>query len=157
MNKKTAFRSLLNSLVILSVLVVTFLLPSSALAAPACSGNGCNYQDPYAMRCAGSGASYGVVATKNIYDAGTNRYLGYVQLWWSYTCKTNWSRTVATVSNSSIETYVISGNNSDWEHNWNGGNELHSMMFYAPTTKSQACGAISGDGYSSNDVCTVWK
>jgi hypothetical protein len=109
------------------------------------------------MRCAGSGASYGVVATKEIYDLYTHADLGYIQLWWSYTCKTNWARTVAwhTDSDSGVFATVISGNTTyeSWAY---GATEVHSTMVYAPTTLSQAHGEIDNGNYFS-DAYTVWK
>lgn len=68
-------------------------------ASPSCTGDGCDGFDPYATRCAGSGASYRVVASVpvvNIFDAR----VGYLQLWYSDTCGTNWSRYVCTVNAS---------------------------------------------------------
>lgn len=72
-------------------------------ASPACAGDGCDGFDPYATRCAGSGASYRVVDSVPAEDIFAAR-VGYLQLWYSDTCGTNWSRYVCTVSASNCPT-----------------------------------------------------
>jgi uncharacterized protein DUF2690 len=66
---------------------------------PSCSGEGCNGSDPYATRCAGNGTSYRVVDSVPVVNIFFDK-VGYVQLWYSDTCGTNWSRFLCTVSTS---------------------------------------------------------
>ena len=62
---------------------------------PLCSGTGCNGSNPYTTLCAGQWwDSWGVLMTTPIKD-NNNRVGGYIQLWWSDTCQTNWTRLVA--------------------------------------------------------------
>jgi hypothetical protein len=79
------------------------VLPA-ALAAT-CSGTSCDGQDPYSTGCAGPGASYYVVETTSLINDSTgvasNSY-GYVQLWWSNTCDTNWTRMVVNVGGGTL-------------------------------------------------------
>lgn len=93
---------------LLLVLGSSFALPHHASAAtlhvqmtasPSCSGDGCDGFDPYATRCAGSGASYRVVDSVPVVNIFFAK-VGYVQLWYSDTCGTNWSRFLCTVSTS---------------------------------------------------------
>ena len=64
-------------------------------ASPSCSGNGCNGRDPYATGCAGGWASWGVVDSVPVYNWQRAK-VGYLQLWYSWTCGTNWSRFLCT-------------------------------------------------------------
>ncbi len=59
-----------------------------------CAGEQCNGTDPYTTGCAGSAASYGVVDSVPVLWQGVN--FGWVQLWFSRTCGTNWARYVCT-------------------------------------------------------------
>lgn len=60
-----------------------------------CWESTCNGTDPYAIGCAGvTGAHWGVLLSTYIRDS-SNTIIGYVQLWYSNSCDTNWARTVA--------------------------------------------------------------
>ncbi|HLG61959.1 MAG TPA: DUF2690 domain-containing protein [Ktedonosporobacter sp.] len=80
-------------------------IPSQAAHAQVPDGS-----DPYADGCAGGNANYYVVETSNIYNGG--QFLGYVQLWYSGTCNTNWGRVVpanaSSALNISLEAYNYS-------------------------------------------------
>jgi Protein of unknown function (DUF2690) len=88
---------------------------TSAFAAT-CSGTGCDGTDPYGTGCAGTGASYWVVETapliKDSTGVASDTY-GYVQLWWSQTCGTNWTRMVVNASGAStgFEDVLLDRNN----------------------------------------------
>lgn len=111
--------------VILVAAVLAFGLPGAAFAAPHTAsspttslhpltyatsspcvlykdGQHCDKTDPYDTGCAGSGASYYVVASFPLeYQDDPNQAswsYGYVQLWWSDTCHTNWTRTVSNIN-----------------------------------------------------------
>lgn len=155
MNTKI-FRFLLTGLFVISTLTATFLPTSVALAAPGCTGTGCNGKDPYVMKCAGSGASYGVVATAKIYNPVTKAELGYVQLWWSYTCKTNWARTVSWVPSSLVDAYVWTASTM-YGNTTYGQSVAISPMIYAPTTKAQAYGGVWVNSSNNGTAVTVWK
>ena len=65
---------------------------------PSCSGRSCNGQDPYATGCAGQNwDSWKVVTSDPVRDNSTGEQVGWVQLWWSETCQTNWGRVVPLV------------------------------------------------------------
>ena len=88
-----------------------------AAFAATCSGTGCDGKNPYSYGCAGPGASYYVAETTPLIDASTgvasNSY-GYIQLWWSNTCSTNWTRMVVNVSGATLglEDVVLKNANS---------------------------------------------
>jgi hypothetical protein len=94
---------------------------SPAALAATCSGTGCDASDPYSTGCAGSGASYYVAETTPLIKESTgvasNSY-GYIQLWWSNTCDTNWTRMVVNVSGaaSGLEEVFLDRNNSAGSH-----------------------------------------
>lgn len=75
--------------------------PRPANVFPGCSGTGCNGRDPYATDCAGQNwDSWWVADSVPVYNWQRAR-VGWLQLWYSGTCGTNWSRFVCTVSASS--------------------------------------------------------
>lgn len=75
-----------------------------ALSATYCTGSppcGIDNTDPYQTGCAGGSASWGVLQTVNLVDGNPNDFsspttVGYAQLWYSWTCNTNWARVVST-------------------------------------------------------------
>lgn len=71
-----------------------------AVDPPTCSKTGCNGLDPYSTYCAGqSWDSWWVVDSVLVYNWQHTR-VGWLQLWWSKTCQTNWSRFVCTEATS---------------------------------------------------------
>ncbi len=115
-----------------------------------CSGHGCDWTNPYTTCCAGcSGDAWWVVLSAPLRDS--HGYTGgWVQLWWSATCQTNWTRTV------------------DWVNGWNTGTRIVDLwggkhetinsqslvvitdQFYLPYSPAAAAGwanAIGGDWY----------
>jgi hypothetical protein len=88
------------------ILACGALLASAPAAfAATCSGTGCDDTNPYSNGCAGPGASYYVAETTPLINSSTgvasNSY-GYIQLWWSNTCHTNWTRMVVNVSGAAF-------------------------------------------------------
>jgi hypothetical protein len=68
----------------------------SLVSLASCSGSRCDGSDPYSSGCAGNGPSYWAVDSVPVTWRGVN--YGWVQLWYSATCGTNWAR--YTCSNS---------------------------------------------------------
>ena len=64
-----------------------------------CSRGGCDGYDAYATGCAGGNASWRVVDSVPVANWSRTR-IGWLQLWWSDTCGTNWARFVCTVTAS---------------------------------------------------------
>lgn len=64
--------------------------PAASAVQTVCAITGCNGTDPYTTGCAGQDASYWVVDSVPVLWQGQNA--GWVQLWWSQTCGTNWAR-----------------------------------------------------------------
>lgn len=112
-----------------------------AVDPPNCSGNGCNNQNPYVTFCAGqSWDSWWVVTSSNIYYKGA--YTGYLQLWYSQTCGTNWGRVVPQVPYSApaVNT-ILSNGTATFYVTGTIGNQL-----YAPTlpAATETCFLFSG-------------
>jgi hypothetical protein len=62
---------------------------------PTCSGSSCNGKNPYSTNCAGQAWDSWWVAESALVKQDTNSSTaGYVQLWYSSTCQTNWARLV---------------------------------------------------------------
>jgi hypothetical protein len=147
-------------------LFATFALGLGAVvlsAAPAfaatCGGTGCDHTDPYTSGCAGPGASYYVVATTPIYKGSTKVQAGYVQLWYSSTCGTNWARTVVFNDGLNDVFYVKTGvattdGRSDVYDQFPGTSWTNQL--YAPAVKAQACGEIEADSFTTSYTCTGW-
>lgn len=147
---------LLATLIFTASGVVIFTTPSFAAT---CSGTGCDHTDPYATVCAGSGASYYVVASTPIYKGSTNVQAGYIQLWYSNTCGTNWARIVVYDDGLNDVYYVKSGvytadGRSDIYDKYPGTSWTNQL--YASTVSARACGEILADSFSTNYTCTGW-
>jgi hypothetical protein len=120
---------------------------------------GLDHTDPYATGCGGPGASYYVVATTPIYKGSTSVQAGYVQLWYSSTCGTNWARTVVFNDGLNDVFYVKTGVSTadgrvDTYDRYPGTSWTNQLS--APTVKAQACGEIAADSFSTAYTCTGW-
>lgn len=137
---------------------------TATLQAPACSGYNCDGKNPYSMGCA---VSYGVIDMSYIYD-NSGKNIGYVQLWWSNTCQTNWARVVRTSSVSfyQITAWVVRDDNSN--RIWNtsdtrfyalGGTatSVYTGMVYAPVRLSLAQGSFDTGGPYTFTGITRWN
>jgi hypothetical protein len=141
-------------------LVAAFLLALGLVAAgPALSAHAASVSacaaSPSHSNCDGvfpsgactSGTYYVVDTAPLINSAGesSNSY-GYVQLWWSKTCQTNWSRLVINVSGLWFENPAVhrqTGSPADEGAVWEGGPGAYlSPMVYAPDTKACAYGGV---------------
>jgi hypothetical protein len=108
---------------------------------PSCVGQGCNFTNPYATECAGqSWDSWWVVLSGYLRDNHGN-IGGYVQLWWSATCQTNWTRIVS-YSYPSQTQAVIDLQNGEGESNQARTQIIISDQFYAPSALACSYGAI---------------
>jgi hypothetical protein len=110
---------------------------------PSCFGQGCNFTNPYATECAGqSWDSWWVVLSGYLRDSHGN-IGGSVQLWWSATCQTNWTRVVSFHTPFELEALIRLQNGYG-----NNANASISEQFYAPTTLACSDGAIClGSGH----------
>ncbi len=101
----------------------------------ACSGNGCNNIDPATTSCP-TGAY--TVQTKTIYRNGTTTPIGYVELRWSPSCQTNWSRVTRTdgaYAEGMYATIKRYSNNvlvNSYTKFKSGSTQMWSNMVYAP-------------------------
>jgi hypothetical protein len=116
------------------------LMPAGA---PSCFEQGCNFTNPYATECAGqSWDSWWVVLSGYLRDSHGN-IGGYVQLWWSATCQTNWTRVVSYHTPYELEALIRLQNGYG-----NNANATISDQFYAPTEPACSYGAVwLGSGY----------
>lgn len=132
------------------------IMPFDSVSAASCSGSGCNGLDPQATGCA-TGAI--TVETKTITQNGSSIK---VELRWSSTCQTNWSRVTNTSSGSR---YMKAYMNQQWVGeiypaygSGSNGAVIWTPMKYAPTGQIyiSACGFLStvqGSDYGAG-VCT---
>lgn len=133
------------------------LIPAATAQAATCYGTNCNNRNAYTTGCAGSGASWRVIDMRYINHYATGARLGYVQLWWSDTCQTNWSRVVSTSGPKYLKAYIF-----------NNGGERSAIFSNAPQTEAigtmqngrgipwAACGVISSiPGGHASGACTA--
>lgn len=133
------------------------LAPSSPVRAATCSGTGCNNQDPYAMGCAGAGASWRVIDMRYIYHYATGANIGYTQLWWSDTCRTNWSRVVSTSGSKYLKAYMYN-NSGEFGAIFGYGTAVVGRMQYGYNIPWGACGVINDVQYSGGSGgCTPMR
>lgn len=109
-----------------------------------CSGRGCDHTDPFATGCAGPGASYGVVATIPVRD-GAGSPGGYVQLWYSSTCGTNWARVVPQTSCYEVQEQVVTADGRSDLFTFPACEPSWSNQLYAPTVQASAKGSVFTD------------
>ena len=133
---------------------------------PTCHGSGgpsgCDGKDPYLTGCAGNGASYGVILSANVTDSHGN-YGGYVQLWWSKTCQTNWTRVVGQgngMNELRVDLYTQDGRSQiDLCRvgiecpTINGFPYDITGQLYAPTVSANGFGYVFGVDNYSGKVC----
>jgi hypothetical protein len=124
--------------------------PQLPASSPSCSGERCNFTNPYATDCAGqSWDVWWVVLSGYLRDSHGN-IGGYVQLWWSATCQTNWTRVVSYHRPYELEALIRLQNGYG-----NTANASLSEQFYAPSTLACSSGAIwlgSGSPTYSGEV-----
>lgn len=157
--------------------------PQSVAPLVTCSGSGCTGKDPYSSGCASTGYAQNAWPLYVSYQADQKSgqeyqeayipfatdggELGWVENYYSTTCKSNWS--VVIENNDDAVTTSIEGQSTRiyWYSHCNAGacaynsstHEYwwHSPMYYAPTESTAAYGNI--DGYdncllqANNGIC----
>lgn len=117
------------------------LAPHRAMSAT-CSTIHCNGTDPYSTRCAGTGASYWVVDSVPLSSQGMNH--GWIQLWYSGTCGTNWAQYACASSCEPATLFLMVCKKDGSVYSVQGPAILdHSGQTgqqYLPTTPAQATG-----------------
>lgn len=126
-----------------------------------CSGTGCNGKDPQTTGC-GNGAT--TLASKDIYAYGTEYYVvGKLELRYSPTCKTKWSRVTRYNSNPAypyarVHLQKSGSSTSSYYRAGSTTYQFWSLQVYAPSTAWRACGSLalssSANYYTS---CTSYK
>jgi hypothetical protein len=151
--RKSALRRILVGLVLaVSATSLPLVTTAEVALAASCSAGGCDYQDPATTGC--STGSYTVVSA-GVFSAGV-RY-GTVELRWSPTCQTNWSRLTINAGAANPNHY----DRQAWVHrqspaasigfDWTGdGSVIYSDMLYAPgCAKAYASLTLSATTWAS--------
>ena len=134
---------------------VLFATPASA------SDPGPHYDtNAYTTGCAGGSAQYKVAATAPVTLNGTQA--GYIQIWYSSTCGTNWGRVVAqppagvTVISQSMGSFTVRTSDSVSTNNTFplGDGSIISGQVYAPTVRACAYGYFNTNrGFFEGEAC----
>jgi hypothetical protein len=150
---RSASRGLAVRLAAALFLTAGLIASAPALPAQAASVSSCA-ASPSPANCDGvlpggactTGTYYVVDSAPLINEAGQSSYnYGYIQLWWSKNCQSNWARLVISVSGSwTAEAYVQTATGSpgsEWKVYYNAGPGAYvSPMLYAPGVKACAYG-----------------
>lgn len=122
-------------------------LHTLAVDPPTCSGVGCDGTNPYATFCAGqSWDQWRVLASTPVKaDDGGSAIIGYVQLWRSTTCATNWARLVIQAPHawSWVTVVLQNGTTTAIDPDTSGASALLSPQLYAPTVQACAHGTVA--------------
>ncbi len=105
MRKQRRFARIALILALFTALVggtVVLAVASPAMAAT-CSGNGCNGLDPIATGCQNSYTQ--LVGSSEIKNGST--HYGWIDLRYSPTCGTNWSRVRSDIGTQNLEAFII--------------------------------------------------
>lgn len=128
---------------------------------PGCSKSNCNGRNPYITNCAGQPYdSWWVVDSVPMYYKGVNR--GWVQLWWSQTCQTNWARYACSSAGcyppTSLTLYEESspGCECGWGVRYVTYPNTMTLQEWLPTTRASAEGSWSVGGSVFITAATGW-
>ena len=136
-------------LMIVTVLVgMVFMLPATPAFAVTCSGSGCEGKNPQTTGCSADAVT---AASAAIPD-------GKVELRWSQTCLTFWSRVTSWIGPTTIRTRVqrqTSPIQSYDDIDYNATQAYNDKMMYIPFfgPRHRACGRV---GANTTYVCTIW-
>ena len=110
-------------------------------ALTSCSGNGCNGLDPSTTTCQYDATT---VRAIDIFRNGTNLKIGYVELRWSNTCGTNWSRVSRTdgAYAESMTARVRRADGLSYTDPYTGAGPMWSRMVYARGVCAWAWGLV---------------
>lgn len=133
-------------LIISSLILFTAAMPAQAAG---CSGMGCDGQDPVQTGCANSAYT---IASDYIYRLGI--VIGRVDLRYSPTCETNWTRTISYMGPQTLDA-VVTEEDIGYHLNEYLDNvtNVYTDMIYAPSPIcAQGLGIIYVNGTQYNDA-----
>ncbi len=149
MRKQRRFARIALILALFTALVggtVVLAVASPAMAAT-CSGNGCNGLDPIATGCQNSYTQ--LVGSSEIKNGST--HYGWIDLRYSPTCGTNWSRVRSDIGTQNLEAFIIR-TSDNLAYTESGYFQIAwTNMVYAPTVTACAQGTINL--YGAPAVC----
>lgn len=141
-------------------------MTTSCSAAP--STTNCDHQDP-GSSAEGCTGNYTVEPSNggavDIYDTLDDDVIGLVELRYSTTCKSNWSRVTNLACDSCGMSWTIYRQSDGASDGGGGGitdigDEYWSGMLYAPVALTKACGSLSETIYTGQvytfSNCTGW-
>ncbi|NJO81708.1 MAG: DUF2690 domain-containing protein [Blastochloris sp.] len=121
-------------LLFIGIVGAFFAIPQSeVIQAAGCSGMGCNGKDPIAMGCAND--AYTVTSAEITSNGST---IGRVDLRWSPSCQTNWSRVVSYVGGTNMFVMLTdcAGNELSGTYYQAYGTSVYGDMRYNTTVRA---------------------
>ncbi len=151
---------LISAIVVFSVFGGTVISPFTTALAVTCSGYGCDNTSPVTTGCS-SGAV--TKKTANIYDAPNYTFLlAKVELRYSSTCKTIWSRITNLAAQESLDMWTSTQRRyspngttttvSDLDYNVSYQGSAYSPQLYLPASDSDGLSGRAGDYVSNGTV-----
>jgi hypothetical protein len=135
------------SAMVVAVLAI-FVMPAPPAFAVTCSGSGCEGKNPQTTGCSADAIT---AASASIPD-------GKVELRWSQTCQTFWSRVTSWIGPTTIRTRVQrqtspiqSYDDIDYGATQAYNDKMMYIAFFGP--RHRACGRV---GANATYVCTIW-
>jgi hypothetical protein len=150
MSRFTPWRGLIVGVMVLmlsSLILFSRVLPAHAAE---CSGMGCDGQDPVQTGCVNGAYT---VATDDIYD-NNGAVIGRVDLRYSPTCETNWTRTISYIGPQTLDA-VVTRDDIGYHLNEYLDNvtNVYTDMIYAPSPIcAQGLGIIYENGIQYTDA-----
>jgi Protein of unknown function (DUF2690) len=149
MRKSMKWRGLIVGAMILIISPLILFSAATPAQAAGCSGMGCDGQDPVQTGCVNGAYT---VASDYIYYFGT--VIGRVDLRYSPTCETNWTRVISYIGPQYLDA-VVTEEDIGYHLNENLDNvtNVYTDMIYAPSPIcAQGGGIIYVNGTQYNDA-----
>ncbi len=113
------------------------------------SSENCDSKDPQEQGCGGD--AYTVTGgTADIKD-NNGAVIGRVELRYSKTCQSNWSRVTSNIGAASLSGTINREGGGSYSAKFDNVPSMYTDMVHAPDNKAQACGSVN-----SHTACTNW-
>jgi hypothetical protein len=119
-------------LIAAAVAALALLVGTATAASAEGTSGGSNYYDGKDPAWTGCNANASQIATRPINDRTTGQQVSTIQIFYSWSCGTNWIRVTGNPYGGNTTKYIdssLGGWNSEWDE---GYGSSYSMMVYAP-------------------------
>jgi hypothetical protein len=134
------------------VAVLAFMISAATSAQAEGTSGGSNYYDGKDPAATGCNVNASQIATRPNIDRNSGQQVASIQIFYSWSCSTNWIRVTSNPYGGNATKYIessLGGWNSEWDA---GYGSSYSMMVYAPGTTQ-----ISGYVYLFEPGINGWN